>query len=201
MGDIVYGYGEAIYLNITNQCPCRCTFCVRTKKDALGSASNLWHEKEPSLEEIKAAVDAYDLSKTKEIVFCGYGEPTVRIDVLTEISRYIKENYHLPIRVNTNGLGNLVHGRAIEKELCEAADSISISLNMPDAKSYQEVVRSKYGEESFDAMLDFAVECKKYLGDNVKFSVVDVIGEEAVEKSRALAEKLGIPLRVRVYSE
>lgn len=201
MGDIVYGYKETIYLNITNQCPCRCTFCVRTKKDALGSASNLWLEKEPTVEEIKAGINDYDLSKTKEIVFCGYGEPTVRLDVLIEISHYIKENYHLPVRVNTNGLGDLIHGRKIAKELCEAVDSISISLNMPDAKSYQEIVRSKYGEQSFDAMLDFAVECKKYMGEQVKFSVVDVIGEEAVEKSKKVAEKLGIPLRVRVYSE
>lgn len=201
MGDIVYGYKEKVYLNITNQCPCRCTFCIRSKKNALGSAESLWHEKDPSLEEIKTALDAYDLSKTSEIVFCGYGEPTVRLEELIEISRYIKENYHIPVRVNTNGLGNLVHGRRIEKELCEAVDSISISLNMPDAKSYQEIVRSKYGEESFDAMLTFAVECKKYLEDEVKFSVVSVIGEEAVAKSRALAEKLGIPLRVRVYSE
>lgn len=201
MGDIVYGYKETVYLNITNQCPCRCTFCIRSKKDALGSASNLWHEKEPTLEEIKKAIDAYDLSKTKEVVFCGYGEPTVRLKELIEISRYIKEYYHLPIRVNTNGLGNLIHGRKIEKELCEAVDNISISLNMPDAKSYQEVVRSKYGEESFDAMLEFATECKKYMGDHVKFSVVSVIGEEAVEKSKTLAEKMGIPLRVRTYSE
>lgn len=201
MGDIIYGYKETVYLNITNQCPCRCTFCIRSKKDALGSASNLWHEKEPSLEEIKTAIDHYDLSQTNEIVFCGYGEPTVRLEELIEVSRYIKEKYHLPVRVNTNGLGDLVHGRTIAKELCEAVDSISISLNMPDAKSYQEVVRSKYGEESFDAMLKFAVECKKYLNDEVKFSVVDVIGEEAVEKSKTLAEKLGIPLRVRVYSE
>lgn len=201
MGDIVYGYKETVYLNITNQCPCRCTFCIRSKKDALGSASNLWHEKDPSVDEIKAAIADYDLSETNEVVFCGYGEPTVRLDVLTKISRYIKENYHLPVRVNTNGLGDLVHGRKIAEELCGAVDSISISLNMPDAKSYQEVVRSKYGGQSFDAMLEFAVECKKYLKDQVKFSVVDVIGEEAVEKSKALAEKLGIPLRVRTYSE
>lgn len=200
MGDIVYGYKEKIYLNITNQCPCQCTFCIRTKKDAIGSASILWHEKEPSLEEILAAIDAYDLSETNEIIFCGYGEPTVRLDVLIAVSKYIKEKYHFPIRVNTNGLGNLIHGRRIEKELCDAADSISISLNMPDAKSYQEVVHSKFGEQSFDAMLEFAVECKKYL-EHVQFSVVSVIGEEAVKKSKVLAEKLGVPLRVRTYSE
>lgn len=200
MGEIVYSYKEKVYLNITNQCPCRCTFCIRTKKDAVGNAESLWHEKDPSVEEIKEAIDHYDLSQTNEVIFCGYGEPVVRLDVLIEISKYVKETYHLPVRANTNGLGNLIHGRRIEKELCDAVDSISVSLNMPDAKSYQEVVRSKYGEQSFDAMLEFAVECRKYL-EHVQFSVVDVIGEENVEKSKVLAEKLGVPLRVRKYSE
>lgn len=200
MGNIIYDYCGNVYLNITNQCPCSCTFCVRTKKDAVGNAASLWLKEEPSVEEIQAAIDAYDLSETGEVIFCGYGEPVVRLDVLIAVSHYIRENYHLPVRVNTNGLGNLIHGRRIEKELCDAVDSISVSLNMPDAKSYQEVVRSKYGEQSFDAMLEFAVECKKYL-EHVRFSVVDVIGEENVEKSKALAERLGVPLRVRVYSE
>ena len=116
------------------------------------------------------------------------------------MSRYLKETYSASIRVNTNGLGNLIHGRDIVPGLCQAVDSVSVSLNMPDAKSYCEIVRPKYGEKSFDEMLKFAVECRKYLED-VRFSVVDVIGVDQVEKSRILAEKLGIPLRVRHYSQ
>ena len=88
---------------------------------------------------------------------------------------------------------------SIAKEVCQAVDIVSISLNMPDAKSYNEVVRPAYGEKAFDAMLKFAQDCKKYT-ENVKFTVVDCIGEENVEKSRKVAEKLGIPLRVREYT-
>lgn len=199
MGDIVYRYKENVYLNITNKCPCRCTFCIRGQKDAIGEATKLWHEKEPELEEIKKAIDVFGIQKGGNVVFCGYGEPVERLDDLIEVSKYLKEKYQVSIRVNTNGLGNLIHERDIVPELCGAIDRVSVSLNMPDAKSYCEIVRPKYGEQSFDAMLQFAVECRKYLSD-VRFSVVDVIGEEAVEKSKALAETLGVPLRVRQYS-
>ena len=93
----------------------------------------------------------------------------------------------------------MINKRSIAKEVCQAVDIVSISLNMPDAKSYNEVVRPAYGEKAFDAMLKFAQDCKKYT-ENVKFTVVDCIGEENVEKSRKVAEKLGIPLRVREYT-
>ena len=94
---------------------------------------------------------------------------------------------------------DLIHKRSTAKEICQAVDSISISLNMPDAASYNEVVRPAYGEKSFDAMLKFARDCKQYL-DDVRFTVVDVIGEEKVEQSKILAAQNGIPLRVRKYS-
>jgi TatD family-associated radical SAM protein len=112
----------------------------------------------------------------------------------------MREKYPMKLRLNTNGLGDLIHKRSIAKELCEAVDCISISLNMPDAKSYNEVVRPAYGEKSFDAMLKFAVDCKKYL-DDVRFTVVDCIGEENVKASQKVADSLGISLRVREYSE
>ena len=122
------------------------------------------------------------------------------LDHMIAVSRYIKEKYGFRIRVNTNGLGDLIHKRSIAKELCEVVDSISISMNAPDAKSYNEVVRPAYGEKSFDAMLKFAQDCRKYL-DDVRFTVVDVIGEEDIEKCRKLADALGVPFRVRQYSQ
>ena len=146
------------------------------------------------------AMEAYDFSDCGEVVFCGYGEPTMALDKLKEVSRCLREKYSFKIRLNTNGLSDLIHKRSTAEEVCAAVDSISVSLNMPDAKSYNDIVHPAYGEKSFDAMLKFASDCKKYLED-VRFSVVDVIGEEKVEKSQALADSLGIPLRVRVYSE
>ena len=200
MEEIVYRYQNKVYLNLTNRCPCRCTFCIRNTPHGLGEGYELWLEREPSLEEIYQAVDAFDFGDCKEAVFCGYGEPTEALDKLIAVSRYIKERHSVSIRVNTNGLGDLIHSRSIAKELCGAVDCVSISLNMPDADSYCQVVRPSFGKKSFRAMLQFAVDCHRYL-DDVKFTVVDVIGEEAVENSRKLAKSLGIPLRVREYSE
>lgn len=199
MTDIIYSYNHQAYFNLTNKCPCRCTFCIRNNGDSVGEAKNLWFEHEPSLEEIYNAIDAFDFSEYKEIVYCGYGEPTMALENLLAVSRYMREKHpELSIRLNTNGLSDLIHKRSTAEEICAAVDSISISLNMPDAESYNEVVRPAYGEKSFDAMLKFAQDCRKYT-KNVRFTVVDIIGEEKVEKSRALAEAIGIPLRVREY--
>ena len=189
MADIVYCYNDEVYFNLTNKCPCNCTFCIRNNGNSVGEAKTLWFDKEPTMEEIYKAIDAFDFSGYKEAVFCGYGEPTMALDKLIAVSEYM----------NTNGLGDLINKRSIAKEVCQAVDIVSISLNMPDAKSYNEVVRPAYGEKAFDAMLKFAQDCKKYT-ENVKFTVVDCIGEENVEKSRKVAEKLGIPLRVREYT-
>lgn len=200
MAEIVYRYGDKVYLNITNKCPCRCTFCIRNTPHGLGEGYHLWHTKEPALEEIYEAIDRFDFGDSKEVVFCGYGEPTEALEKLIAVSAYLRARYDVKIRINTNGLGDLIHGRSIAKELCEAVDCVSISLNMPDADSYCEVVRPSFGRKSFQSMLQFAVDCHQYLED-VRFTVVDVIGEEAVAASQKLADSLGIPLRVREYSE
>lgn len=199
MTDILYRYKNQVYFNITNKCPCRCTFCIRNNEDSVGEASNLWFEKEPSLEEIKKAIDAYDFKDCTEVVFCGYGEPTMALENLIAVSAYMRERYPFKIRLNTNGLSDLIHKRSTAEEICRAVDCVSISLNMPDAASYCEVVRPAYGEKSFEALLQFAQDCRKYLED-VRFTVVDIIGEENVKKSQELADSIGIPLRVRAYS-
>ena len=200
MADILYVYKTSIYANLTNKCPCRCTFCIRNNTDSVGSADTLWHKHDPSMEDIKKAVDDFDFTGYKELVFCGYGEPTSALDNMLETAKYVREKHpDIKLRLNTNGLSDLIHNRSTAEEICKAVDSISISLNMPDAASYNEVVRPAYGEKSFEAMLKFARDCRKYISD-VRFTVVDVIGEEKVEQSKVLAEKNGIPLRVRKYS-
>lgn len=197
--EIVYSYKDNVYLNITNKCPCACTFCIRSQKDAIGSANSLWLEHNPTFEEVKTALDNYNLDNCKEIIFCGYGEPTNSYEVLIETAKYIRENYKIKTRINTNGLGNLVNNKNIAEELCQNIDAVSISLNCSNKEDYFKVVRPKFGIESFDAMLDFARDCKKYT-DNVMLSVVDVIGEEEIEKCKKIADSLNIPLRVRVFS-
>lgn len=196
--EILYIYKDKVYLNITNKCPCACTFCIRSKKDAIGDASNLWLNHNPSFEEVREAIDAFDFNGYNEIIFCGYGEPTNSFDVLVKTAQYIRSKLDIKIRVNTNGLGSLVNGRDISEELCKNVDAVSISLNCSNKEDYLKTVRPKFGIESFDEMLDFAKKCRA-LTENVALSVVDVIGEEEVEKCKKIAAGLNIPLRVRKY--
>ena len=197
MADIIYTYKNQVYANITNKCDCACTFCVRSLKDAVGEATTLWHEKDPSLEEIKAAIDAFDFTGYEEFVFCGYGEPTCALENLLASAKYIKENHDLKIRLNTNGLGNLYHKRNIIPDLATVIDSVSISLNAPDAESYQKVTRPQF-ENAYEAMLDFAEECNRTLS-HTQLSIVDVLPAEDIKKCQEIADSRGVYLKVRKY--
>ncbi|MBO5241787.1 MAG: TIGR04100 family radical SAM protein [Lachnospiraceae bacterium] len=198
MADILYTYHNQVYANITNRCDCSCVFCIRSHKDAIGEAEHLWHEKEPSLEEIKKAIDEFDFTECTELVYCGYGEPTCAIENLIASAAYAKEKYNLKIRLNTNGLANLYHGRNVIPQLAEVVDSVSISLNAPTPERYNEVTRPSF-PNAFEAMCSFAVMAKEAIRQ-VRFSVVDVLSQEEIEASFRLADELGVPLRVRKYA-
>lgn len=196
MKEIVYTLDGVPYLNITNKCPCDCVFCLRKSFDAVGTANNLWHHGDPTLDEIKAAIDAFDFSKYSQVVFCGYGEPTCAYDNLIAAARYIKSKYDIEIRLNTNGLSDLINKKKTAAELANYIDAVSISLNGPDSKRYLAVTRPAFGEGSFEAMLEFAAQCKKLM-KSVKFTVVDVITPEEIAACQKIADTMGIPLRVR----
>lgn len=197
--DILYTYKDNVYLNITNKCPCACTFCIRSQKNAIGSADNLWLEHNPDFDEVKNAIDNFDFTGYNEVIFCGYGEPTNAFDLLIKVAQYIRNKMNIKIRVNTNGLGSLINERDISQELCQNVDAVSISLNCSNEEEYNKVVRPKFGIKSYSAMLDFAKNCKKYT-DDVMLSVVDVIGEEEIAKCQKIADDLDIKLRVRKFS-
>lgn len=199
MTDIVYTYGNQAYLNITNACPCRCTFCIRNNGDSVGEATTLWFDHNPTIDEIKSEIDKFDFSKyNNSIIICGYGEPTCALDNMIEACKHLKAK-GINIRLNTNGLSDLINKRETAKEICEVVDSVSISLNAPTKEKYNEVTRPSFGEKSFDAMLKFAKECKEY-GTPVKLTVVDVISKEDIEDCKKLCEEIDIPLRVRKYT-
>ena len=198
MADILYTYKNSVYANITNKCNCSCTFCIRSLKDGVGSADTLWHEKNPSKEEIIDAIRSYDFTGFDELVFCGYGEPTCELDTLISAARIAKGEKFLKTRLNTNGLGNEENGHNIVPELAEVIDSVSISLNAPDASKYQEVTRPR-DENGFDKMVDFALKCKEQIKD-VKWSIVDVLPSEDIDKCKKLSEETGIELRIRHYT-
>lgn len=196
MMTIFYPIGESLYVNLTNKCPCRCVFCVRDEHETVGNNNSLWLDHDPSMEEIKEDLERFDLKDYKEIVFCGFGEPMMRMDDLIETAKYIKSKADIKTRINTNGLGDLIHEKNTAECIKDCIDSVSISLNAPDKESYCRVTRPKFGEQSFEAMLKFAEECRD-CGINIAFSVVDEITPEEIEKSKELAESLGVKLRVR----
>lgn len=194
----VYAVHDNLYINLTNRCPCSCTFCIRHNGDGAYGSDSLWLEREPTCEEVLVEFDKYDMSKFSEIVFCGYGEPMERAEDVAFIGRELKKRYpDKLIRLNTNGLSDKIHGKPTAHLLKGAVDIVSISLNSGNAEDYNKVTRPKWAD-SFEAMLRFAEDCKKYVS-KVMFTVVDVISEREINESKAVSEKLGIPLRIRPY--
>ena len=200
MMTITYPVTTGLYVNITNRCPCACTFCVRNKKDYVFESDSLWLEKEPTVQEICDSLDMWDLSEYDEVVFCGFGEPAERLYDLLEVAKYIKSKSDIKIRINTNGLADLIWKQSTAPKLKGVIDAVSISLNATNKEDYLEVVRPKFGIESFDAMLKFTQDCTKYV-PNVMMTVVDVVTtEEEQEKCRDICESVGAIFRVRPYT-
>lgn len=195
---IFYDLNGALYANITNKCPCACTFCIRKNDDTVGQNDSLWLEHEPSIDEIKAAFDEVDTSSYDEVVFCGFGEPMQRAAELLETAKYIKDKAGLKVRINTNGLVKLIDPGFDLSSMRGLVDSVSISLNASDAEKYLEITRSRFGKESYYSMLEFAAEASAFV-PNVAFTVVDVIGDDEVELCRKRADSVGVPLRVRKF--
>ena len=188
-----YQIGNSLYINLTNRCSNRCTFCVRNGKETY-EGYPLWLSREPTAEEVIAEIG--DPKKYSEIVFCGFGEPTYRLGAMLKISRAVHEMGG-KTRLNTNGHGSVLNGRDIAPELRGLLDGVNISLNAPTAQEYEKVCLPQIGN-AFAEMLAFAKSCKEN-GVNAWFSVVDCIGESAVGKCRKIADGVGIPLRVREY--
>ncbi len=199
MMTITYPVKRGIYVNMTNRCPCACTFCLRQNSDSVYGSDPLWLDREPTVEEVCASLDDWDLSQYEEIVFCGYGEPTERLDDLLAVARYIRSKSDIRIRINTNGLSDLIHGKKTASLLEGLIDVVSISLNATNAEDYLKVVRPKFGLPSYEAMLAFTKDCTSYV-PQVIMTVVDVVtSPEEQEKSRHICQSLGATLRIRPY--
>lgn len=192
---IAYRIRNSMYLNITNRCSNRCTFCPKFD-DFTVKGHNLMLNSEPSFDEIIAAVGQPE--GISEIVFCGYGEPLIRLDLVKQVAAALKARGY-QIRINTDGQANLVHGRDILPELAGLVDSISVSLNAPDAVTYSRICNTPFAEAGFSGVCDFIRTASAYI-PQVIASVVTVPGSD-VEACRILAESLGAEFRVREYSE
>lgn len=198
---ITYPLKSGLYVNLTNRCPCSCVFCLRQYSPGVAGTDSLWLEREPSQDEVVQSIDSHDLGRFSEVVFCGYGEPTERLDVLLASAAHVKERMPgMRIRINTNGLSDLINGEPTAAKLKGLVDAVSISLNAPDPEEYMRLCRPKFGLGSWQAMIDFAKDCRAYVPD-VAMTVVGspATTPEAQDKCRAIAEGLGVRFRIRQY--
>lgn len=201
---ITYEYEGALYVNLTNKCNCNCEFCLRhgRKEGSIYTEDSLWLEREPTRQEALDSFLSRDVCSYREIVFCGYGEPTYRIEDILWLVDRLKERFGgqlPPVRINTNGHANLFLGRDVAPLLQGRVDTISISLNGSTPEEYCAVTKPRQGMQAWDAMLDFARECKEYV-PHVVMTIVDKDKTpEEITRCRRLTEDLGVTLRIRAY--
>lgn len=193
---IAYRIRNSLYLNITNRCSNRCSFCAKFD-DFTVKGHNLLLDGEPSYEEVMSAV-GQPVAEIDEVVFCGYGESLIRLELVKQVAAELKRRGYR-IRINTDGQANLVHARNVLPELAGLVDSISVSLNAADAAQYAELCLTPFGTAGFDAVCDFIRKAKGLI-PQVVATVVTVPGVD-VDACRRLAESLGAEFRVREYAE
>lgn len=204
MQDIAYVLENRLYLNITNRCTNACGFCIRYMAPKFQGEHNLWLDHEPSVEEIMKAIG--DPSKYQEIIFCGYGEPLLRYEIVKEVATKLKAvktprgGVSFKIRVDTNGQVNLFYGRNILAELKGLIDIMNVSLNAENAAKYQTLCHSMFGQPAYDAMIEFIKEAKKII-HQVEATVVNIPNQVDLDKVKQLAAEIGVPLRIRPYYE
>lgn len=204
---LTYEVGKNLYINVTNRCSCACTFCIRKNDDGAYGSEPLWLAHEPDMAEMQAAIRGRDVGRYTELVFCGYGEPTMRLDFICALAAWIRETYPgVCLRLNTNGLADIYVPEEAQAEGSDAAariaavfDKVSVSLNGGSPDVYERVTRPQGSPaDAYDTMLHFAVSCKAN-GAQVLFTVVDVISPEEIAAAQEKADALGIPLSVRAY--
>ena len=198
---VTYDYFGSLYINMTNRCDCRCVFCIRDQEGS--GLGGLWLDGEPTRQEVLDSILNMDPTAYPEIVFCGYGEPTCRLDDMLWLCDRLHEELGdtcPPIRLNTNGHGSLINHRDVTPELAGRLDAVSVSLNGSNMEEYLRLTRPGSGEKAWQAMLDFVRDAGKYV-PKVMVSIVDYDKSEAeIEACRQLAESLGAIFRVRPFA-
>ncbi len=207
---ITYPLDSGLYINMTNRCSNACDFCIRNGEDKgkeewrsdrdLVGTNKLWLDREPTVEEVIRSLKEADFAKYDQIVFCGFGEPFERFDDCVAVAKWLKANGAKYIRVNTNGQANLIQNRDVTPDMEGMFDEVGVSLNAETAEKYQEICHSVFGEKAYEGLLEFA-RLTADKGIKVKMTVVDSIGEKAIEECRRIAQENGCELRVRELIE
>lgn len=195
---LVYRYQDGLYVNLTSKCPTACTFCIKFSWEYQYRGHNLRLPGEPSPAEILAAAPA-DLSPFKEVIFCGYGESTYRLKEMEELAGAFRGRGARRVRLNTIGLGSLIHGRDIAPDLGRFLDAVSVSLNTVDPAKYDQLMRPlpEFRGKALPAALDFIAACVKSVPDTV-VTAVERTAEDP-EAVRRAAEARGAKFHLRPY--
>lgn len=198
--NLVYTLEGKIYINLTNKCTNNCVFCIRAIKDDVVGADLFLKTEDFTAKDVIDQLKKFEMSD--EIVFCGYGEPIIKLDILKEVAKYIKENYpNVKIRVNTNGQGNLIHKRDIVPELKPLIDRISVSLNGENEEEYERISKPNL-KNTYSAVKDFISECVKAGIDTTATVVSGYKGYEVdVKKCEEITKSLGAKFRERPWIE
>ena len=194
---IVYDYFGGLYLNITNKCPNACEFCIRNFTNSLGDADSLVLKEDPTMEEVRKELASWDVNSYDEVVFCGYGEPTERLPELLDLARHIKARYGRQIRINTNGLADLIWGRPTAQDLKGVIDAVSVSMNEADAQKYYDLCHPRFGLKSYDAVIKYIEDVREYVPYVAASVVTSAISSESVAACYAKAEELGVVFKMR----
>lgn len=195
-GNIAYTLHGNCYLNITSRCTLRCRFCPKHNRNWVVQSYDLSLKHEPTREEILAAIG--DPARFNEVVFCGLGEPTQRLDVLLDVAREVKQRGG-KVRLNTDGLANLIHERDVTPELAKCVDRISVSLNAQNAEVYERHTHPKL-PDTYPAVLDF-IRRARTQGMDVTVTAIDGLAGVDIEACRQIAESLGAGFRRRVLDD
>lgn len=197
---VAYEYRPGVlYLNVTNRCSNDCTFCVRRGPGFSLAGHDMRLHREPTAEEVHAAVARAEQDRGApfdEVVFCGFGEPTYRLGLIAEVGSVLRRR-DVSVRLNTNGQAALIGGGEPWDALAEAVDTVSVSLNAPDAEAYRILCRPAFGAEAFPAVLEFVRQAQRHVSA-VQVTVVGwALRAEQLRRCRLLASDLGVPLRIR----
>lgn len=197
-----YYLGNTMYINITNLCTNKCKFCIRDSGDSIGGVSLVLDDEKFTADDIIKEIQDNFSNNSKEIVFCGYGEPLMKLDMIKSIAKFIKKTYpDIPTRINTNGHANLIHKRNIVHELVGLIDKISISLNAQDADLYAKLTSPCFDKETaYEGVKFFIKECAKSSIETTATVVSGFPGYEIdTKKCETIAQELGAEFRIREW--
>lgn len=197
---ITYEVDSGLYVNVTNKCTNRCEFCIRNNGDGAYGSDSLWLSREPSADEILESILSRDLDKYTEIVFCGYGEPAVRLSVCRAVALAVKEKHPgMRTRINTNGHSDLILGMDTAWMYEGAFDTVSISLNTPSPEKYVKLCRPAFGAAAFSSLLDLCAKLTAKVPEVMLSVVRETLTEDELAECKRLADERGVFLKVRTY--